>query len=361
MSWGDALVSIGSNVIGGLLNDSSDAGDTSTTVNNEPWKGIQPYLTGNTGPDGRFNTPKQNYNHMVWSELMGHGSKPIVAPPQFMHDPRLNGANTAIPTDNNGNPNFQLGGVKYNPNFIYGPTGYGFGGTGIDLREYMAQVLGMDLPDLSERTLNSNSNATSTSSASNDAYNSYLDSFGGEGAHGGPDGFGEGIGGQFGFADGTAMSASDIGIASGIVGSVMGPAFGALAHMGMNHMNDNPLSQGLLENPMIAGIKGLLGMDSVGMTAADTGGADGLSGDGGHGAGLGGDMADGGSSSDNDGANAGGYGGHGGGQSEGSGGGTGGDNGGPGSDGGHGAGSGGDMGDGGSSSDNDGANGGGFW
>jgi len=141
MSFGAIAVGVGSAAAGSLVSGAMSGGGSggaTQQVTNEPWSGIQPYLTGDTGPASRFQQPLINYNNMLWSQQMAKGAEPSVAPPMFMSDPRMTGQNVAVPTDALGNPIYR----GATPDFSGGPMGQGFGGQGIDLQEQMKGQLG---------------------------------------------------------------------------------------------------------------------------------------------------------------------------------------------------------------------------
>ena len=99
MVWG----AVAGAVVGGMMNKKSSKG-SSSQVSNEPWEGLQPYLTGGDKVVGRWDRPDLNYNAMRWAQDIGAGATTAMAPPQFMTDPRLTGYGIDIPAYTEYNP-----------------------------------------------------------------------------------------------------------------------------------------------------------------------------------------------------------------------------------------------------------------
>ncbi len=90
----------GIGAIGGLLG----GGDDEVTRTNEPWSGVQPYLTGE-GQVPWAGTPAMNLDWMRYNQDLAEGvndSWLATPPPMLMNDPRLTGENVYQPQNPGG-------------------------------------------------------------------------------------------------------------------------------------------------------------------------------------------------------------------------------------------------------------------
>lgn len=90
---------VGSALVGGLFGgggSSSGSGTGTQTVIQEPWPGVQPYLTGESGYVPQVGGPISS-DWLYWNYMAGQGMPVGPPPPMFVNSPQYTGENVYDP------------------------------------------------------------------------------------------------------------------------------------------------------------------------------------------------------------------------------------------------------------------------
>ncbi len=129
-------IAAGMGILNSLFGGGGGGGSGDQTVENVPWEGMQPYLTGESDYRPQMDRPLSS-DWLYWNYQAGQGNPVGPPPPMFVDDPRYTGANVY-------DPPFQFQPARLNnPGYgdpgPYGSQGGGGGGpTGVlgDVGDY---------------------------------------------------------------------------------------------------------------------------------------------------------------------------------------------------------------------------------